>query len=150
MSDLTLLDQWGDVEDMLKEILDMDSKEGANSVRRAAREAMQPVLEDAIADAPQDTGNLKENIKMTAKLGRKKSDKSAVTVQVGTTRKAKYAIHQEYGTSEIEAQPFLRPALQKNEEKVVDGLKGSLSRNLEKSIKKVQRRKARLAKKENS
>lgn len=137
-----LLDGWNEIEKALNELLDLEGegKETANALRRAGRKAMQPVLEAAIDKAPEDSGNLKSNIKMTAKVGKTKKQQSAVTVQVGTNRKAKYALHQEYGTSEIEAQPFLRPALAENSDKVLTGLESELKTELDKSVKKIQRK----------
>lgn len=137
-----LLDGWGDIEKSLNELLDLDGtgKETANALRRAGRKAMQPVLEAAIDKAPRDTGNLKENIKITAKVGKTKKQHSAVTVQVGTTSKAKYALHQEYGTSEIEAQPFLRPALAENADTVLTELEREAKIALDKTVRKVQRK----------
>lgn len=136
------LDGWDDIENALDELLDLDGtgKETANALRRAGRKAMQPVLEAAIDKAPKDTGNLKANIKITAKVGHTKKQKSAISVLVGTTSKAKYALHQEYGTSEIEAQPFLRPALAENADAVVLGFEREARLALTKSIKKIQRK----------
>lgn len=137
-----LLDGWADIEKALNELLDLDGegKETANALRRAGRKAMQPVLEAAIDKAPEDSGNLKQNIKMTAKVNKTKKNKPAVTVQVGTTRKAKYAIHQEYGTSEIEAQPFLRPALAENADQVLTDLQREAKTELDKSVRKIERK----------
>ena len=62
---------------------------------------------DAVPLAPVDTGNLRDSI--TYKVD---GDEGKVGTNV------EYAIHQEYGTKKMSAQPFLRPALDKNREKL--------------------------------
>lgn len=67
------------------------------------------ITRDAKTLAPVDTGNLRASIGMeTAGDGRN----GRMTVAIGPT--ASYAIHLEYGTSRIAAQPFLWPATERH------------------------------------
>jgi HK97 gp10 family phage protein len=58
-------------------------------------------------DVPEDTGVLASSIKMTKKI----SSESFILYEIDCD--AEYAISVEYGTENMEAQPFLRPALDK-------------------------------------
>lgn len=99
------------VDEMLDEVNpasgDMDEK---------LEEAARLVEADAMRMAPVDTGRLKNSIHSRPK----ERGKSWV---VGSN--VKYAPYQEYGTSKMPAQPYLRPALQKNKPKIKSILTGS-------------------------
>lgn len=60
--------------------------------------------------APVDTGRLRGSIHTTGK-----STPNGAEASVGTN--VEYALYQELGTSKMQAQPFLKPALQKNKAK---------------------------------
>jgi len=69
-----------------------------------------------------DTGMLVNSISTYSPLG------AMNTVVVGAT--AEYAVYLEFGTSRMEARPFMRPALQDNLDNVVKAIKNELSRAL--------------------
>ena len=83
----------------------IDSVEKAKKV--GLTHACVVVQGDAKSLSPVDTGNLRNSI--TYKV-------SADDGKVGTN--VHYAIHQEYGTKKMSAQPFLRPALDRNRETI--------------------------------
>lgn len=60
--------------------------------------------------APVDTGALRSSVHTAGK-----STSSGAEASIGTN--VEYAIYQEFGTSKMQAQPFLKPALQKNKAK---------------------------------
>lgn len=75
--------------------------------RLAIRKAGTDIKRDAQAIAPVDTGFLKSSISMQAQ-----GNKTLARVEVGPT--ANYAAFVELGTHKMAAQPYLRPATDKN------------------------------------
>jgi HK97 gp10 family phage protein len=90
------------------------------AMRLATKEAAQVVLHQARALAPIDSGNLAAGLKVRAKVkgrrGSKEVGSSVVTTAVNGTigKKSYYAAAVEFGTENMEAQPFLRPAASKS------------------------------------
>lgn len=118
--------------------------------RKALGSAMYPVLQSARANAPTDTGEMKEHIYMKVQRPRAR-DKSSATYQGETimarvtvgpkrsdsqanvviTNKGKertqynhrpVALAMEFGTADVAAKPFMRPALAMNIDTVLDRL----------------------------
>lgn len=77
------------------------------------------VQRNAKSLAPVDTGVLRSSIKGNAK------DHEVKT-------KTKYAVHQEFGTSRMKAQPFMRPALKKEEKNLTKDIKKHITKELKK------------------
>lgn len=75
------------------------------------------VESDAKRYCPRKTGRLRASITHEIETG-----KDRVTGRVGTN--VKYGVYQEYGTSKMSGQPYLRPALEKNKGKIKQLLKG--------------------------
>lgn len=118
--------------------------------RRAMGFAIQPVLASARANAPTDTGQLKEHIYMKVQRPQARDKASAsyqgetfiarVTVgpkrldsqeQTTITKKGKekttykhrpVALAMEFGTANVPAHPFMRPALENNIDTVLERL----------------------------
>lgn len=74
----------------------------------------------AVYRAPVDTGNLRDSITYEV---------SEDDAKVGTN--VDYAIHQEFGTRKMAAQPFLRPALDENRARIQKELGSILGRAAE-------------------
>ncbi|GIK73808.1 MAG: hypothetical protein BroJett021_27960 [Chloroflexota bacterium] len=70
--------------------------------------------------APVDTGFLRNSIQTVSV-----TDREAV-VAVG----AEYGIYQEMGTRFMRAQPFMRPALENNRERIAEIIRGAIQRDL--------------------
>lgn len=138
---------------------ELGSVGGQKVLARVARKAFVPVLEAAKAKAPVDTGLLREAIKLG--VAKPKSGRAVVAVGLvitkgkhGKLRKhmTKAARKQsiatdpsarwhfvEKGTAKMPAKPFLRPALEENEARVVETFRDEL----DKAIKRALKRKAR-------
>lgn len=100
-----------------------------DSVRKALKASVKKIREDAKAMAPFDPSqdgqpHLNKSIRARARKGRKTDDYVA-TAEVGVYSTKKYpvapsiAAWQEYGTKSHDEQPFLEPALDKNELEVI-------------------------------
>lgn len=61
----------------------------------------------------------------------------SVNATIGPTRKARYAIHLEYGTQHIKANPFMRPALDNNVGTVIQIFRKRLKERIARHIKGV-------------
>jgi HK97 gp10 family phage protein len=97
----------------------MKNKNYAAAIERGIEKGLEMLAIDitgqAIADCPVDTGRLRGSIdyatnKKSGKAVSKPSDK--YTVHVGTN--VNYAQHVEDGTIHMEAQPYIRPATDRN------------------------------------
>ncbi len=115
-------------------------------LRKAGREAMGGVAFAMAMGAnvdPNSAGpHMRDDIKTNAKIGdTKKGDAdNAIVVRTGPSKAhAQKAIAQEYGTEKQTAQPFMRPALYENRERVVDVFKTQLAISINKAIQKARR-----------
>lgn len=89
------------------------------SIKQAMGEAALVIETTAKRLAPVDTGTLRSSIgHVVNRMGR-----HAVKAVVGSN--VEYAPHQEYGTYKMEAQPFLRPALENNRKRIIRIFEGA-------------------------
>lgn len=103
----------------------MKNEDNFDAVRKATLEAHERGLvavsiameAEAVKRVPVDTGNLKESI------GHSTDDDAAYCFA-----NAEYAPYQEYGTSRMPGQPYLRPALYDNEKKLKAVYENEISR----------------------
>lgn len=104
--------------------------------RRVARAAVEATAEHFAAEirnrVPVDTGELRSDVQVQA--GDSRSDSVRHAVLVGEN--ADHAGHVEYGTRHAPAQPFMRPALD------VDGdrLRGALEKRIARGLEREARR----------
>ncbi|SIQ13788.1 HK97-gp10 family putative phage morphogenesis protein [Marinobacterium stanieri] len=132
-------------------LLDLGAETGFKTLRSAGRKAMEPVLIAATIGANRDSGDLKDSMAISSRKG--KGGNRAVDIDVGPTKKkaakseggrelsgvAHKAIAQEYGTSDQEAEPFLRPALDQNVDRVLDLFGSELGKAIARAVKKANR-----------
>lgn len=82
---------------------------------------------------PVRTGKLKENI-----IIQKVEDSEIVTeVKVGPSRDGFYGAMVEYGTKNMKAQPYMRPAFDENEERVEKIVAEKIREGIEKAVMKI-------------
>ncbi len=105
------------------------------ALRSAARKAMNEVRKEARENAPEETGLLDKNFGL---LTRAKDGE--VSAKIGIRRGAKendstpfYFRFLEFGTKDMQARPFLRPALENNAEHVLSVLAEELRKALDKA-----------------
>lgn len=119
------------LEDRLNEVAEKVAKK---ALRGAARKAMAQVRKEARDNAPEDTGLLDENF---ALLTRVKGSEVIAKVGIrGGARENDYSPYYfrfvELGTKEIQAKPFLRPALESNAEFIFATVLEELKKALDK------------------
>lgn len=131
------------LKDQLREL---ESQTAERALRRAARKAFEPVLTTARALVPRRTGLLAENIQL--KVMRPKGGEAVVQVglriaagkgqQGGLPPSARWHFV-ELGTAHMPAEPFLRPALDANAQRVVDVLRDEVAKGIARALKRQRR-----------
>jgi HK97 gp10 family phage protein len=138
-------------------LVELGKKTGTKLIVKAGRKAMKPVLADAKEGANEDSGDLKRSMAISST--KKRKGNRAVSVDVGPTRRqitekaengertkrklnmslnTQKSLAQEYGNREgtegggQKAEPFLRPALDKNATTVLTIFKEELAKEIEK------------------
>ncbi|MCT8876658.1 HK97-gp10 family putative phage morphogenesis protein [Shewanella xiamenensis] len=140
-----------ELDDALAEI---GVKAGTKLLRNAGKEAMKIVLDTAIALVPQDTQVLRDSLSLRVSTYKTEKaiqrecrelnisgvDKPTMAFKVGNFKRIKhtgtdidsrfYILATEFGSSKQQATPFLRPALENNQDSVINTFKQSLSLGL--------------------
>jgi len=96
----------------------------------AAQAGAEIVRHAAAANAPRDTGELAEN--MTTRVSTSLSDSREGSVDVGPDRDEWYGFFVEFGTAFMMPRPFLRPALENNENQIIRVMQDVLLTAIEK------------------
>ena len=141
--------------ELLAQLQGLGAELGAKTLRSAARKAFLPVYEAAhrLALPSMDTGALLDAIKLTVVRPKGGDTIAAVGIKISgkmprTLARARKLSHRnpsrrwhfvEFGTVNMPAKPFLRPALDQNTGQVLELLKAELV----KGIRRAQRRKAK-------
>ncbi len=130
----------------LRELL--PDRTARNVMKRVLIQVAQPVAATAERLAPVRTGQLRRTIGVGTKLTRRqramhrKVDPNDVNVFIGAGA-VPQAHLREYGSDGHPAQPFLRPAWDTHKRAVLEGIKDAMWREIEKSVKRLARKKAR-------
>jgi HK97 gp10 family phage protein len=121
-----------------------------NVMRRVLREKAQPIADTATALAPVLSGDLKESVAVSTKLskrarrGHRKLSPNAVEVFVGPFA-APRSIAQEFGTIDHAPQPFMRPAWDKHQDSVLEGIGEAMWAEIKKAAARQARKAAKAA-----
>jgi HK97 gp10 family phage protein len=132
--------------DLEKNLVKLGAKMGVKLLGQAGRKAMKPVLDAAKEGANVKTGDLRSAMAISTRKGK---GNTAININVGATKSKalksqggqklagvnQKAIAQEYGTKKQKAEPFLRPALEQNVQKVLSIFKSELTARIEKASK---------------
>lgn len=138
------------VKELHKKLRELENQALAAKVIAAAmRKAFKPVLDAAKAMVPVDEGLLRESMSLTMRKG--KSGTIQVGIRIGGGARSKQAAAAgaafgggsdlpparrwhfiEFGTSDLAAHPFLRPALDSSAERVLAILRDELAAGLRK------------------
>jgi len=126
-----------------------------NTLVPSAKAAMEVVLDAAkvrapVGDKPRDAKNpihMRDTIRLDARIPSGKDrmseyvNDSDAAIAVVSVKKSAVSLANEFGTSKMGANPFLRPALQENADAVLTELKSQLAVRIPDYAKKLARRK---------
>lgn len=126
-----------------------------NTLTPAAKAAMGSVLESAkarapVGDKPRDAKNpihMRDTIRLDSRIPNNKDKMSEyvnetdAVIAVVSVKKSAVSLANEFGTSKMSANPFLRPALEQNADTVLTELKSQLAVRIPEYAKKLARRK---------
>ncbi len=141
------------LQELEQALLDLGAEVGLRTLRTAGRKAMGPVHVVAAIGANVKSGDLRDAIATSTKRGK---GNNALDIRVGVTRTKlpkteggrvlagvnQKAIAQEFGTSKQKAEPFLRPALEQNAERVLSIFKTEMAKTIERAVKRAARKAA--------
>lgn len=122
-------------------------------LRAGLRRAAIPMLQEMRNLAPKNSGALKKSIRISGKLSPRQKrlhredfqrSRSSVELFIGAGPNVQ-AIVQEFGTIFHPAQPFARPAFNRQARPTLERLRGALGEALDAAAKRVARRVARRA-----
>ena len=102
----------------------------ADALMAAAKAGDKIALEDAKRNCPVDTGALKQSLHLTDG----KATAVKATVQVDYDKSLKYGTHVELGSRNRPANPFMRNAVDDNQNKINDAITAELSRAVGRKI----------------
>jgi len=123
-------------------ISSLTERSAGDVMKPAINKGLTVVNKEAKRLAPVDSKNLKKAIGKFVRA-RKGIVTGKVTIRRGYDGAAKYAHMQEFGTQNIPAQPFLRPALANKKEAALKIVREEARKNLVKETRKLKRRAAR-------
>lgn len=128
---------------------------GRNVLRRVAVTRLQPMADHArsIASSFQWSGDLADSIEVSTRLAgyarRLNRNRSEAEAHMGPAGRGKKAPPQgslqEFGTAHHGPQPFMRPAWDRGQDQLLDGIKADLWEEIEKAAQRAARKAARLA-----
>lgn len=117
---------------------------------KAAKDAMEPVYQEVATTAPVGPGipiHLKDTVRLEARIPNQSDRKSTlvqqsdVAIAVVSVKKSAVSLANEFGTSKMAAQPFLRKALASNVDQVVMNFKNDLEDYIRAVANKKRRKK---------
>lgn len=124
---------------------------GRNVMRRVLMDRAEPIAEEAAALAPVRTGDVRDAITASSRLGRKarrghgRLSQFAVEVYVGPTEGLFYSTLLEFGTITAAPKPFMRPAWDAAEGTLLDGIRDDIWAEIEKAVARKGRKAAKMA-----
>ena len=122
-----------------------------NTMVKAAKRAMEPVYYRVEQTAPYDEKNtgpihLRDTVRLDARIpnGRDRQSKyvneTDAVIAVVSVKKSAVSLAQEFGTSKLNAQPFLRPAIDNLADEVIRKLGNELGSFITDYAKKLNRK----------
>jgi HK97 gp10 family phage protein len=134
--------------DKLKALPSEIGSKGGGPLRLALLTAAKIMRDDAQARAPVDTGRLKRNIILfrdgiTFRRGKQGRQRRSYHTSARGEKDAFYGRFVEFGTSEMPAQPFLRPAFEAKKTDSAEVFRTKLADAIDRAVKKMQRRASR-------
>ena len=114
---------------LVKDLKAMEDAAAA-ALMQAAKAGGKIALEDAKRNCPVDSGALKQSLHLTEG----KATNTKATVQVDYDKSLKYGTHVELGSRNRPANPFMRNAVDENQNQINDAITAELSRAVGRKI----------------
>lgn len=118
------------MDELLNKISEMGRK-ASRIENDALIKAAEPILEDAVRSAPKLTGKGKEGLKITRPKLKDGKRYILIGIDRGDISEIFYMKFHEFGTSKMQARPFLGPAYEKNKTKAMEIIKEELKKAIE-------------------
>lgn len=141
-SDFVEMEGLAELQTALRELPDATAR---NVLRRVAKDALEPIAQRARQLAPVDRGALIFSIGVNNKLTRRqrsqadKGDPNDVVMYAGAGGLPQ-AHMMEFGTVDIPPRPFLRPAWDEGKDRLMQSIKDSLWKEIEKAANRAARK----------
>ena len=113
------------MQELLNRLENLERK-GQSKENKAVKKASEVLQQEIIKNAPEDTGNLKENIDVS-KIKIKNETKY---VEVGTENEGFYAKFLEFGTTKMDADPFMSRSFETKKNEIQDTIKKEIRKGL--------------------
>ena len=124
--------------DLLKKMKALPERVQKNIVVGAVRASAKPMIAEARRSVAVDTGDLKKSIGVNR---RKSKDKNEIIFSVSPRKGGKYdGWHghlQEFGTINMAAHPFMRPAYEKQGKGSIEAVRAYMKKRVEKEVAKL-------------
>ena len=119
-------------------------------LRRIAKRALEPMLAAAQQTVPVDEGDLRDSLRIASgplTKGAKAQERSFLTrgVKLFLGTASRNAVRVEYGTANMSAQPYLRPAWDSGKDRALEIVKRDLGEEIRRTAERANRRAAKLA-----
>lgn len=117
-----------------RQLSSLSASVGSKVLRGALMDSATPLVKEMKERVPVANGNLKRTIGKRSSVNRRgERNQATAVVSVGAVRKGSWKAHfVEFGTSRNRAQPFIRPALDATQDKVLSRFKERLKKRIEK------------------
>lgn len=108
-----------------------------NVLTKSAKIAMETTLLPAKSMARSDTGRMRQTIKVESRIPNNRDRKSSyvhpddAVIGILSVKQSAISLGEEFGTSKKSGHPFLRPALESNQEQVLRRLSSALAFTLD-------------------
>lgn len=135
--------------DLNKTLKKLNEKTQTRLIKAALKKGANIILDAAKQNTPSKTGANHMHLKIKTIRKKKSSTNIGFTIQTGTREeldiksKGYYPFSLEYGTQDMEAQPYLRPALEDNRDKAIQVVGKSLEKGIARALRKLAKRKGR-------
>jgi HK97 gp10 family phage protein len=111
-----------------------------STLQRVGRKVLAPIADKARSLAPRRSGKLKRSIKVSTRLSRRqyllaRGEGDNVNIYAGAGALPQATL-QEFGTSNLPAQPFMRPAWDAGKDQLLSDVKNELWSEIQKVIGK--------------
>lgn len=127
-----------------KALGELGKSTGRNVMRRVAVKRLEPMAEEMRRRVPVAFGDLKDGIAVTTKNPRRNRKRSEVEAHAGPGRHPQAHLR-EFGGDGNPPAPYVRPAWDNGQDKLLDGIKDDFWEEIEKAAKRQARKAARLA-----